>query len=104
MNLIDRIRVEFAYASSVREACDRWGELQQQYYLHPCHSPERRAVGEQIAVCLAVIADGLDGAKLPRVFAWFDPEGLRRDAEGWRNGDDMSGEECCPHDPFAYDR
>lgn len=97
MNLIEKIRREFAITSEVRQACDRWGELQEEYDLHPCHSPERRAVGEQIASCLNAIADGLEGAKLPRLLAWFDPDELRRDMAGWRNGDDMSGEEVCPH-------
>jgi hypothetical protein len=43
--LFEKIRAEFAATGAVREACDRWGELQEQYDLHPCHSPERRAGG-----------------------------------------------------------
>lgn len=95
--LIARIRAEFATTSEVQRAADRWHELSPEYDRHPCHSPERRAVGAQIAVCVEEIADGITASKLASWVGFIaDPNDLRRDAAGWRNGDVM-GEGVCPH-------
>lgn len=97
-SLIDRIRHEFATTSAVRQAGERWGELQEEHDRYPCHSAERRVVGAEIASCLDVIAHGIIQSRLASLVGFIgDPDDLRRDMAGWRNGDDMSGEEFCPH-------
>ncbi|WP_045740811.1 hypothetical protein [Actinoplanes rectilineatus] len=98
-DLIAEVRRHFATTSDVWQAAERWGELQDAYYDLPCHSPERRRVGEQIAACVDDIAYGIESSRLAATVGFIgDPAGLRRDCSGWRNGDDMSGEEPCEHE------
>lgn len=96
--LFERVRAEFATTSHVRQAVDRWQELSPEYDRHPCHSPERRAVGAEIAGCLAVIADGIEASRLASWVGFLgDPENVREGMEFWRAGDCHDGE-VCPHE------
>ncbi len=95
--LVKRLRAEVAVTREVRQAAERWSELSDEYDRHPCHSPERREVGEEIARCLLVIAAGVERSRLAGAVGFAcPPDILRADAESWRNGD-AQGEDVCPH-------
>lgn len=87
MNIIDRIRTEFTTTRTVRQAADRWGQLQDQYGATPNDSPERQQVGAQIADCVEVVADGIERSILAGWAGFLgEPDSLRRDAVVWRSG------------------